>query len=123
MRPVWRNEHHNELLPNLEGMRFSRELFANCRLQRMRGAIFEHCSLQFSRMEPEHLDDILGVTITLDCFSFEDVQYNALALDSILYLLTLTRGNDEKRELLRRAITPEKLEAFNRLFKTMECRR
>lgn len=123
MRPTWRNEHHGENLPDLEGMRFSRELFANCVLKRVKSTIFEHCSLQFSHMQPESLDDILGVTMTLDCFSFEDVEWNELSFDAILYLLTLTRGNDEKRAILRRMVSDKQLEAFDRVFKKVECRK
>lgn len=113
----WTERHVYER-PLTQGKRFLRALFFGCVLKRLRGTTFEHCSLQGSSMEPDRLEDILGVTMTLDCFSWQYVSLNSLAFDAMLFLLSITKGNDSKREVLKRLISEEnrpQLQKFEQL--------
>jgi hypothetical protein len=120
MSAGWRESHHDEDLSEIRGRRFSRTLFATCRFEDMRGAHFEHCCFIYSKIQPRSLSDILGVTLTLDCFTFDTLEFNELGLDAILYLLTMTKGNDEKREIIKRLISPDNATDFAKLFAKLE---
>lgn len=111
-RMRWRNEYKDMRLEDISGRRFVRELFFNCQIGRVKGTTFDHCSLLFSRLEPKRLEDILGLTVTLNCFSFENVELNDLAFDAFLHLLSLTKGNDRKRAALRNLISDRNRELF-----------
>lgn len=106
--------------PLVQGRRFLRAMFFNCVLKRLRGATFEHCSLQGSSIEPDRLEDLLGCTITLDCFSWRYVSLNCLCFDAMLYLLSITKGNDEKRAILKRIISEENREHLEKNFEELE---
>lgn len=121
LRPHWRAEHRSKNLLDLRNQRFQRELFANCKLENVRGAIFEHCAMADSSLEPKSLADLLGVTMTLDCLMFESWKWNEMAMDAMLFLLSITQGNDERRTLLRRMVRPESLVEFEKLFSRLEC--
>lgn len=108
--------HFKEALPDVSGCHFQNELFSECTFGRVRGAEFKNCVLAGSNFEADDIRDILGVTLTLDCFTFENMEPSALALDAILFLLTMTRGNGAARQKIEAAIDPERLEKFRRLF-------
>lgn len=75
----------------------------------------------YTKFEPKSLSDMLGVTLTLDCFTFDGFHWNELAMDAMLYLLSMTAGNDERRAILRRMVRPESLIDFEKLFLKLEC--
>ena len=120
-RPLWRAEHRDLNVKSVRGRRFQRELFVNCTIQEVRGAVFEHCAMVGSKLDPQSLTDILGFTATLDCLMFEGWEWNELAMDAMLYLLSLTKGNDERRDVLRRMVRPESMGDFDKLFSKLEC--
>ncbi len=80
--------------------RFENALFFECQFPKLRGLTLERCVLTRSSFKPETLRDALGFTATFDCHSFKDVELNELAFDALLVLLTLTKGNTEKRNKL-----------------------
>lgn len=106
--------------PVVQGKRFLRALFFGCALKRLRGTTMEHCSLQGSSIEPDRLEDLLGFTITLDCFSWQYVSLNSLAFDAMLYLLSITNGNDSKRAVLKRLISDENRTSLMKSFEELE---
>lgn len=106
--------------PVVQGKRFLRALFFGCKLTRLRGTTMEHCSLQGSTIEPSRLEDLLGFTITLDCFSWQYMTLNSLAFDAMLFLLSITKGNDEKRAMLKRIISPENRDHLEDSFEHLE---
>lgn len=106
--------------PIVQGKRYLRALFFECILKRLRGTTMEHCSLQGSSIEPDRLEDLLGFTITLDCFSWQYLTLNSLAFDAMLYLLSITKGNDEKRAILKRIISEENREHLEKNFEELE---
>jgi len=91
--------------PIVAGKRFVKALFYGCKLRNVRGTVFQNCCMRGSALEPQRVEEMLGLTVTLDCFTFDGVLLNSLAFDSILNLLAMTKGNDEKREMLKRMIS------------------
>lgn len=116
----WTEQHVYEEKPAIQGRRFLRALFFGCILKRLRGTTMEHCSLQQSSIEPDKLEDLLGFTITLDCFSWKYVKLNSLAFDAMLFLLSITIGNDEKREVLKRLISDKNKKELEQGFEQLE---
>jgi len=53
-----------------------------------------------SRFLTDRIEDALGLTLTLDCHSFEDVECSPLIFDLLLLLLAKTKGNTDKRRKL-----------------------
>jgi hypothetical protein len=116
----WRNSRIEENLGDISGRRFVRENLHGSRITVMRGAVLEHCNMAEVQIEPKRLSDLLGVTMTIDCFSFEDLRMNELAMDAMLYLLAKTKGNDEKREVLKSLISAKNKHDFDLLFDRLE---
>lgn len=105
----WRAIHDSVNLPDVSGQRFFRELFYNCRFENVRNATFADCCLLNSKFDARNLTDVLGVTMSLDCFTFSGLEFNEAAFSGIVKLMSLTKGNDEKRAILRRMVS-EKIE-------------
>lgn len=114
--PTWRQTWRNLAMPDTTGRRFMRELFYACQFQKLTGVVFERCCLVGSSWKPRHAEDLLGITVTMDCFTFDGLEMNELAFDAFLYMLTMTRGNDQKREMVRRLIDPRHLRWFDAAF-------
>jgi hypothetical protein len=93
------------------------ELFYGCSFKDLRGLTLKDCDLNQSKFETDRLAEAKGFTLTLDCHSFRGVQYSPLLFDLMLYLLSNTEGNDEKRQKLRELLG-DRAEAFDRLLGT-----
>lgn len=104
-RGPWTEQHVGEDL-RMQGRHFKNALLQRCRFERMRSAVLDHCCLSESKIEPRRVVDLLGLTVTLDCLSWRDVELNPLAFDMMMYLLAIGRGNDEKRHKLISMIEP-----------------
>lgn len=117
----FRADHWNLNVKSVRGQHFRRERFVNCTMQEVRGAMFERCLLVSTKLEPQSLTDILGVTVTFDCEQFAGWEWNELAMDSMLYLMSITKGNDERRIIFRNLVRPESMADFDRLFSKLEC--
>jgi hypothetical protein len=76
------------------------ELFFNCELKDLRGVTLKNCVLTNSRVLTDRVEDALGLTVTLDCHTFEDLELSPLMFDLLLVLLLKTKGNEEKRRKL-----------------------
>ena len=116
----WTESHIDEVPVDVAGKRFVRALFFNCEFRRLRGATFEHCSLKRSKINPEKVEDLLSLTITLDCFAWNDVELNELAFDVLVYMLSRTRGNDDRRAVLKRMITERNHKRVEKAFEMLE---
>lgn len=113
MSVQWTGRYINQRL-NLSGRRFVKTLFFGCKLDNLRGATLESCCLTNSEIAPKKMDDVAGITVTLNCFSWKDVTLNELAFDLMIWLLSLTKGNDEKRAVLKRIIRSDHMVEFQR---------
>lgn len=105
---------------DVRGRRFDNALLSDCVLRRIAGATFCNCVLAGSTVDADDIRDILGATVTLDCFTFEGLRLSPTTLDAFLYLLTLTTGNDTTRGRLEAAIEPQRLRLFQKLFPSTE---
>jgi hypothetical protein len=75
-------------------------LFFNCRFNKLNGLTLTDCDLNGSRFETNTVRDALGFTLTLGCHSFSGVEYSPLLFDLLIVLMTMSKGNDEKRQKL-----------------------
>jgi len=112
--------HIDERLPDLRGLRFRDALFHDCRIGRVAGAVFERCAMAGSSVEVDDPRDLLGVTATLDCFTFRGLRLSSVALDALIFLLTMTVGNDATRKKLESCIDPRRLQLFRTMFPNLE---
>ena len=96
------------------------ELFFDCTFNKLNGLTLKDCDLNRSKFVTKSLRDALGLTLTLDCHSFSNVEYSEELFDMMLALLTMTKGNDEKRSQLIEVIGQKKYQALNRLLKATE---
>jgi len=105
---------------DVSGRRFYNELFSGCTFTRVAGASFIRCDMRGSHVAAEDVRDVLGVVFTADCFTFSGLRMSPTSLDGMLYLLTLTEGNDETRGRLRELIGSERLALFDLIFDRIE---
>lgn len=90
------------------------ELLFECEFEKLTGLTLRNCDLNRSRFTTKYIRDALGLTVTLDCHSFQNVELSPLLFDLMLALLTKTTGNDHKREQLIGVIGEQRYEAFKR---------
>lgn len=76
------------------------ELFFNCTLKDLRNTTLKNCNMQHSRVLTDDPKDALGLTVTLDCKTFQDVELSPMVFDLLLVLLLKTKGNLERRKKL-----------------------
>jgi len=112
--------HQGEALGDVRGRRFDNALLADCEIARIAGATFKNCVMDGSSIQADDIRDILGVTVTLDCFTFVGLRLSPVTLDAFLYLLVQTTGNDTTRAKVEAAIDPQRLRLFRKLFPQVE---
>lgn len=95
--------HIDEHIPVLTGYH-ENALFYNCTIDAVKDAHLHNCVLTSSKFNLHSLADMQGMTVTLDCHSFGQVELSEEAFDYILMLLIKTSGNTAKREKLIEAI-------------------
>jgi hypothetical protein len=88
--------HIDEDCESIEGFH-EKELFFNCVFKNLNGLTLKDCDLNKSKFLTDRVEDALGFTLTLDCNSFQDVEYSELLFDLLLVLIAKTKGNTEKR--------------------------
>jgi len=112
--------HQDAPLGDVRNRPFRNALLSDCVLTRIAGATFENCVMAGSSVQADDIRDILGATVTLDCFTFEGLRLSPTTLDAFLYLLVQTVGNDTTRAKLEAAIDPQRLRLFRKLFPQTE---
>lgn len=115
----WSRTYYREDLGNVSGRSFANALISECRIEKLSRARFENCDLRGTEIAASSLDDLLGVTLTLDCFTFKGLRMSSFSFKSMLYLMTMTEGNDEERADLRRVIGPALCARFDRQFEVL----
>lgn len=76
------------------------ELFFNCQFDKVNDLVLKDCDLNQSRFTTSSVKDVLGLTMTLNCHSFQNVEFSELLFDLFMILAYKSKGNDEKREKL-----------------------
>lgn len=95
-------------------------LFFGCLFKSVAGLTLKDCDLNRSVFDVNSINDALGFTLTLGCKSFRSVKYSPLMVDLLLYLLTLTDGNDSRRDEIRDMLGEDKVRIFDRVLKRVE---
>jgi hypothetical protein len=62
-----------------------------------------------SKLLTDKIEDALGLTATLDCHSFDNVELSPLLFDLFLVLLLKTKGNETKRRKLIQVIGEDRV--------------
>lgn len=115
----WRNVHYRKNLGDVRGRRFQNELISECHVTNVAGAYIVNCDCRGTHLDIDDVRKLLGVTVTLDCYTFDGLKLSELALDTFLYLLTHTEDNDYKREQVRSLIDPVRRSFFDRAFELL----
>src|SRR5208337_2604750 len=72
-------------------------LFHRCTFHKLNGAVLKDCKLYGSRFVMTKPEDIIGLTATMDCDTFNNLELSPEVFEYMLLLLCRTSGNTEKR--------------------------
>ncbi len=112
--------HIDEDRSQLHSVQLENALLHGCTFKDLRGVVLKDCVLNRSKFTTESVREALGFTLTLDCHSFNNVEFSPLLFDLLLYLLTTSTGNDEKREQLAGLLGKERVGAFKKVLRSTE---
>jgi len=85
-------EEFKEVPPAADG-----DVFYSCTFHKLNGAELKNCTLMHSKLVMTKPEDIIGLTMTLDCNSFNQVELSPEVFDLMLLLLCRSKGNNTKR--------------------------
>lgn len=91
--------HIGEDCSQLRG-RFYNALFYDCTFSRADGLDMNNCVLEHSKLTATEPEDILGVSLTLNCHTFKNLELTPDAFDLLLLLMCKMKGNTEKRRAI-----------------------
>lgn len=111
--------HIHEDCSTMTGMH-NNGLFYDCEFKQLRGLSLLNCALNGSRFTTDSIKDALDFSLTLNCFSFENVEYSELLFDLLITLCSMSKGNDEKRSKLAGVIGEGRLHAIQCVLKGVE---
>lgn len=92
--------HIDENLEELEPGVYEDTVFFNCVFRNLRGVTFRNCIMNQSKVITENIREVQGLTVTLDCRTFENVELSETVFDLMLLMLVKGKGNTEKRKKL-----------------------
>jgi len=81
-----------EVPPDADGA-----IFYDCTFHKLSGAMLKNCTLHSSTFAMTKPEDIIGLTVTMDCNSFKEVELSPEVFDLLLLLLCRSKGNNKKR--------------------------
>jgi hypothetical protein len=96
------------------------ELFFECEFKNLTGLTLKDCVLDRSRFTTDSIREALDFTMTLSCHSFNGVEYSPLLFDLLLTLITMTKGNEEKRAKLIDVVGKNRYETIRRVLNRIE---
>lgn len=88
---------------NLTGV-YNNSLFYGCKFNKLNDLQLVKCNLNGSKFDTSSIKDAINFTLTLNCGSFKNVEYSPLLFDLLLYLITISKGNDEKRAKIKEVL-------------------
>lgn len=112
--------HIDEDRSELHSVQLDNALLHGCTFRDLRGVVLKDCVLNRSKFTTESVREALGFTLTLDCHSFNDVEFSPLLFDLLLFLLTTSAGNDDKRKRLADLLGKERVGAFEKVLRSVE---
>lgn len=95
-------------------------LFYNCTFHNVRNARFINCDLNQSRFVSEDPKDFMGLVVSLDCFTFGNIELSEPALLCLLSMILKTKGNTAVRKSLLGALDHTKMFTLLKNFETLE---
>ena len=113
--------HFRETL-DLTGQRIQNALFRDCTITGLRKALLLDCEFPGCKVAIDNPLDFLDLTLTLNCWAFDDVALSETVFDALVYLISLGSGNDRKRQALRDLVEPQRLRLFERAFPNIGTR-
>lgn len=99
---------------------FENALFFNCTFHNVRNARFINCDLNQSRFVSERPEDFMGLVVSLDCFTFGNIELSETAILCLLAMILKTRGNTTLRKTILSATDHEKMFTLLKRFTTLE---
>ena len=111
--------HIGEDCSHLRG-RFFNALFYDCTFSRCDGLELSNCVLENSKLTATEPEDILGVSLTLNCHTFKNLELSPDAFDLLLLLICKMKGNTEKRRAIIDIVGRERTIELLRRMRTLE---
>jgi hypothetical protein len=111
--------HIDQTFKTLAGT-FENELFYNCTFHDVRNARFINCDLNKSRFVSDNPEDFMGLVVSLDCFTFSDIELSETAIMCLLAMILKTNGNTALRKKILTNTDHEKMFALLKRFTTLE---
>jgi hypothetical protein len=111
--------HIGEDCSQLRG-RFFNALFYDCIFSRCDGLELSNCVLEHTKLTATEPEDILGVTLTLNCHTFKNLELSPDAFDLLLLLICKMKGNTEKRRAITDIVGRERTIELLRRMRTLE---
>lgn len=93
---AFREKHIDELFEEVPAPKRNVE-FYDCTFNKLGGAVLENCSLSGCKFAMTDPADIIGLTVTMDCFTFSNLELSPEVFDMLLMLICKSKGNNEKR--------------------------
>lgn len=95
-------------------------LFYNCTFHNVRNARFINCDLNQSRFVSTNPEDFMGLVVSLDCFTFGNIELSEPALLCLLAMLLKTKGNTAIRKSVLASLDHHKMFSLLKNFETLE---
>ncbi len=112
-------EHIDKDLSRLQG-HYENELFFNCVFDVVNNLTLKDCVLSNSKFKTNSIKDALGLTVTIGCKSFHNIELSELMFDMMLMLLIDTKGNSKKRARLIKVIGKDRFKELQKEFENIE---
>lgn len=96
------------------------ELFHNCTFNNLNGLTLKDCTLTHSKVITNTVPDAMGLTITMDCRTFDNLELSPLMFDMFMVMLLKTKGNEEKRKRLIDILGRERLHQLLKEMKQLD---
>jgi hypothetical protein len=111
--------HIDETFETITGT-FENALFFNCTFHDVRNAQFINCDLNQSRFVSDKPEDFMGLVVSLDCFSFSNIELSETAILCLLAMILKTKGNTALRKTILAATDHNKMFTLLKSFNTLE---
>lgn len=105
---------------DVSDMAFVRVLFRDCTFRKLRGAHIVNCTFERCTLDTDDPREILGVTTTLNCRTFEGLKFSPAAMDAVLHLVAMGCSDAEQREKILAVIDPHRLKLYGKIWHKLE---
>lgn len=103
-----------------DGTEINDTILYRCVFDNLRNVTLKNCDLNGSKFVTTRASKALRFTLTLNCGSFDNVEYSETLLKLFLYLLTRTKSNDGLRAKIAAILSDDDKEKFDSIFGRLE---